>query len=232
MIIRHTTAHRLILIGDEVLTKKLGALIQTLAPIHITTEINEYTDLYLATQYPKKEEISEDVDFSIRIIKKGFRLFFQPDAVVEHMHRVTLEAYCKQLFGYGFGHPLSVQVHAKKIFEICLQYFGYIYIPVPCFIKGVVYIGNFHLMHIFGALFLIRLFLALFNPGLFNGWILFFGLLSLVFGILYFLPALKLNPKSKFLAWAKIRYLSNWALMRGGFKGMKEWRVFYIESSW
>ncbi len=178
------------------------------------------------------EITSEDVDFSIRIIKKGFRLFFQPDAVVEHMHRVTLEAYCKQLFGYGFGHPLSVQVHAKKIFEVCLQYFGYIYIPVPCFIKGVVYIGNFHLMHIFGALFLIQLFLASFNSGLFNGWILFSGLLSLIFGISYFLPAFKLNPKSKFLAWAKIRYLSNWALMRGGFKGMREWKVFYIESSW
>ncbi len=170
------------------------------------------------------EITNEDVDFSIRINKKGFRLFYQPSAIVDHMHRVSLKDYCNQLFGYGFGHPLPVREHTRNVFEICLQYFGYIYIPIPFFVKGVLYIGNFHLMHIFGALFLIQLVSGLSAN--------ISGLLFLFFTFLYFKPVFKLNPKAKFLTWAKIRYISNWALMRGGFKGMKTWGVFYIESSW
>lgn len=178
------------------------------------------------------EITNEDVDFSIRILKKGYKLYYKPDVIVEHMHRMSLADYSKQLFGYGFGHPLPVKAHARKIFEICLQYFGYIYIPVPFFMKGMFYIGNFHLMHIFGALFIIQLIAALFISNLFNGMLLVWGLLFAVSVFLYFRSIFNIKPRSKFLTWAKIRYLSNWALMRGGFKGMKTWKVFYIESSW
>lgn len=178
------------------------------------------------------EITNEDVDFSIRILKKGYSLYYKPDAVVEHMHRMSLADYSKQLFGYGFGHPLPVRAHAKNIFEICIQYFGYIYIPIPFFVKGVLYIGNFHLMHIFGALFFGQLIASLFNPVLSNGLLVAWGVLFTLFTLLYFWPVLRIKPRSKFLVWAKIRYLSNWALMRGGFKGMKTWKVFYLESSW
>lgn len=178
------------------------------------------------------EITNEDVDFSIRILKKGFMLYYKPDAIVEHMHRMSLADYSKQLFGYGFGHPLPVKAHAKQVFEICLQYFGYIYLPIPFPVKGVLYIGNFHLMHIFGAAFLIQLVMALFNSMLFNGLFLLWGALFAFFGIMYFAPVLKIKPVSKIFTWAKIRYLSNWAMMRGGFKGMKTWKVFYLESSW
>ena len=178
------------------------------------------------------EITNEDVDFSLRILKNRFKLYYAPAATVEHMHRVALKDYCRQLYGYGFGHPLSVKAHAKKIFEICLQYFGYLYIPIPFFFKGVFYIGNFHLMHLFGALFFIRLIAGMFIPSLLNTTLIVFGALFALFTILYFWPALKLNPRSKFFTWAKIRYISNWALMRGGFKGMRTWGDFYIESSW
>lgn len=177
------------------------------------------------------EITNEDVDFSIRILKKGFKLYFKPDAIVEHMHRMHLKDYEKQLFGYGFGHPLPVKAHAKRVFEICLQYFGYLYIPIPFFVKGVLYIGNFHLMHIFGILFLVRLIAGIFSGGAF-GLLPLWGLLFALFFILYFLPVLRIKPVGKILSWVKIRYLSNWALMRGGFKGMRTWGVFYIESSW
>lgn len=178
------------------------------------------------------EITNEDVDFSIRIIKNGFKLYFVPSAVVNHMHRVSLAAYCHQLYGYGFGHPLPVRAHARNIFEICLQYFGYIYIPIPFPVKGVLYIGDFHLMHIFGILFLSRLITSIFSPVLFNATLLVLGLAFFVSGLSYFWPMFNLKPRSKFLRWAKIRYISNWALMRGGFKGMKTWGVFYLESSW
>lgn len=177
------------------------------------------------------EITNEDVDFSIRILKNGFKLYYAPSALVEHMHRVALTDFCRQLYGYGFGHPLPVKAHARKIFEICLQYFGYIYIPMPFFMKGVFYIGNFHLMHLFGIMFLAELISNLIART-FSPFLLLWGFLFFIFALKYFLPALSLNPKKKFFTWCKIRYLSNWALMRGGFKGMRTWKVFYLESSW
>lgn len=178
------------------------------------------------------EITNEDVDFSIRILKAGFKLYYKPDAIVDHMHRMSLADYEKQLFGYGFGHPLPVKAHARKIFEICLQYFGYIYIPIPFFKKGMFYIGNFHLMQISGAIFFIRLIASLFMPVLFNEVLAVWGVVFAIFALLYFWPVLRIKPRSKILVWAKIRFLSNWALLRGGFKGMRTWGVFYIESSW
>ncbi|HTY45741.1 MAG TPA: glycosyltransferase [Patescibacteria group bacterium] len=177
------------------------------------------------------ELTSEDVDFSLRILQNGFKLYFKPDAIVEHMHRVTLADFCRQLFGYGFGHPLTVQKHCKNIVEICIQYFGYVYIPVPFFFKGVVYIGNFHFMHLFGIMFLTQLALGL-VAGAQSPLLAVWGVLFLVFLVAYFLPVLSLKPRSKFFVYSKIRFLSNWALMRGGFKGMRTWGVLYIESSW
>jgi len=177
------------------------------------------------------EITNEDVDFSIRILKNGFKLYFAPSAIVEHMHRVKLANFCGQLFGYGFGHPLPVRAHARKCIEICLQYFGYRYLAIPFPVKGVIYIGNFHLMHLFGLLFLAQLFVSIFGGG-FSPLVILWGSLFLLFAALYFAPALDLNPRSKFLTWFRVRYLSNWALMRGGFKGMRTWKIIYIESSW
>ena len=177
------------------------------------------------------EITSEDVDFSLRILKNGFKLYFAPDAIVDHMHRVTLKDFCRQLYGYGFGHPLAVKAHCNNILELCFQYFGYIYIPIPFFTKGIIYIGDFHFMHIFGALFIIQLLVSLFTSAVsLLLWV--WGALFLFFLIAYFAPTLSLKPRSKFLTWCKIRFISNWALMRGGFKGMKQWKVVYIESSW
>lgn len=177
------------------------------------------------------EITSEDVDFSLRILKNGFKLYYAPDAIVEHMHRVTLTDFCRQLFGYGFGHPLTVQKHCPNVLEICFQYFGYIYIPIPFFMKGIIYIGNFHFMHIFGIMFAVQLLVSLFTST-YSPFIAIWGIMFLAFLVVYFLPVFSLKPLNKFFVWSKVRYVSNWALMRGGFKGMKTWRVIYIESSW
>lgn len=178
------------------------------------------------------EITSEDVDFSLRILKAGFKLFFQPSAIVEHMHRVTLVAYCKQLWGYGFGHPLAVQKHAKNVIEIQLQYTPrYLTIAFPSPKKGIIYIGDFHFMHLFGLGFVIDLARSLFthacSPSLY-----IWGALFLIFLCRYFSPMLKLKPLNKIFTWCRIRYVSNWALMKGGFKGAKTFGVIYLESSW
>jgi cellulose synthase/poly-beta-1,6-N-acetylglucosamine synthase-like glycosyltransferase len=178
------------------------------------------------------EITSEDVDFSLRILKAGFKLYYKPSAVVDHMHRVTLQAYCKQLYGYGFGHPLAVLKHAKKVLEIQFQYTPrYITFVIPFPIRGIIYWGNYHFMHLFGAAFLVNLIQTVFTKCL-TPWLAVWGALFLVFLYRYFRPMAKLTPANKFLTWCRIRYVSNWALMKGGFKGGKTFGVIYLESSW
>ncbi len=178
------------------------------------------------------EITSEDVDFSLRILKKGYKLYYMPSAIVDHMHRVTLQAYCKQLYGYGFGHPLAVLKHAKKVIEIQLQYTPrYLTLVMPSPVRGIIYIGDYHFMHIFGLAFIANLIQSIITQNV-TAWLPTWGALFLFFLYKYFKSMLKLQPKSKFFTWAKIRYISNWALMKGGFKGGKTFGVIYLESSW
>jgi len=46
LFIRHSLNSKLILIGDSLISQKLTALLQNLVPIQVTTELNEYTDLF------------------------------------------------------------------------------------------------------------------------------------------------------------------------------------------
>ncbi|MDP3730503.1 MAG: glycosyltransferase family 2 protein, partial [Candidatus Omnitrophota bacterium] len=178
------------------------------------------------------EITSEDVDFSLRILKKGFKLYYKPSAIVDHMHRVTLQAYCKQLYGYGFGHPLAVLKHAKKVVEIQLQYTpNYITFVIPSPVIGIIYIGDYHFMHLFGMAFVVNLSQTIFTRVL-TAWLPIWAALFVFFLYKYFKPMFKLTPRSKFFTWAKIRYVSNWSLMKGGFKGGRTFGVIYLESSW
>jgi len=179
---------------------------------------------------------SEDVDFSLRILKAGFKLYYQPSAIVDHMHRATLKQYHKQLWGYGYGHPLGVREHAKNYLEFFIHYFN-ISIPISFPIKGIIYIGDFHLLHLFGLSF-IGYWIWLASKGacpLMTGHITStFAILGggfLFFLLKYFGPLLKFKPLSKFFHYCWIKYSTNWALMKGGFKGWKEFGVIYIEQS-
>ena len=178
------------------------------------------------------EITSEDVDFSLRILKKGFKLYYKPSSIVDHMHRVTLAAYCKQLYGYGFGHPLAVKKHSKDVIEIQFQYTpNYVTFVIPFPIKGIIYIGDYHFMHLFGLAFIINLVQTIVTQNI-TAALPIWGALFFLFLHKYFKPMLKLDPRNKFFTWAKIRYISNWALMKGGFKGGKTFGVIYLESSW
>lgn len=181
------------------------------------------------------EITGEDVDFNIRVQKAGWKLYFKKEALVRHMHRVSLDAYMKQWYGYGYGHPLLINRHARRELELVFQSpIGKktlnIHIPFP--IKGIIHIGNFHWMHIFGILFILNLVLY----GIHNlfvsptPWIFLF--LTLVFAVLYFYPVLKLQPADKRLEYAKIRYLTNLSFIRGSFNGQFKFKAISIEPSW
>lgn len=180
------------------------------------------------------EITGEDVDFNLRILKNGFKLYFQPSAVVDHMHRATPQQFYKQLWGYGFGHPLLIQKHAKNVLEFYIQYFKGISIPIPFPVKGIIYIGDFMLMHIFGIAFLISLIFIFIKDGLsgiINNWIFLLVLLLLTgfFKLKFFWPVFKMKPKIKFFKYAMIHYFSKWNFIKGGLAGMKKFGTINIE---
>lgn len=173
------------------------------------------------------EITGEDVDFNIRINKAGFKLYYKPSAIVYHIHRANLQQFRKQVYGYGYGHPLLIKKHAKQVLEICLNLSGkYIYIPIPFFIKGNIYLGNFH----FFNMFLILIVLSLVFKWSSNLTLIFL-LLTLIFGLLYFSPLIRLKPLSKFFKWCKIKYLSNLSFIMGGIKGSFVFGAIDIEDS-
>ena len=60
LVLRHSSNSKLVLVGDDFIAKKLGALVQSMIPIHVTSELNGYTDLYVSNKYPN----NPDVEFS------------------------------------------------------------------------------------------------------------------------------------------------------------------------
>ncbi|MCL5959559.1 MAG: glycosyltransferase [Chloroflexi bacterium] len=95
------------------------------------------------------EPTGEDVDFSLRILDQGHKLYFSKSAVVKHMHRVTLDSYLRQWYGYGYGHPLLIARHAADKLEVVLQFDKPAFLDLPLPFKGIIHVGSFQLMHVF-----------------------------------------------------------------------------------
>ena len=171
------------------------------------------------------EPTGEDIEFSLRIRKAGYKLYFAPSAQVDHMHRANLPALLKCWVGYGKGHPVLVYTHAKKVFEIVFQNFKkHPRIKIPSPVKGLVYLGNFHWMHIMALGFLITLFC--------NKWLaIFFFLFTLRFIYKFFSGCFNIKPKDKWATWCKIKYLSNWSFMKGALINFWKYKILYIEPS-
>lgn len=176
----------------------------------------------------------EDVEFSVQVQLKGFKLYYQPKSVVKHMHRTTLEAFNRVWIGYGKGHPFLVEKLGAPMKEIVLQCMpGSPSIKIPSKKKMLVYLGAFQMMHIFGALTIIFLLLSagLLSKGL-GVVTLVSALMTLYFMNGFFGPLKKLQPKDKFLYWCKVKYQTNLHFIKGGLMTRKQaGGILYIEPS-
>jgi len=56
----------------------------------------------------------EDQELSFRLARKGYRLVFAPDAVVYHVHDVTVLAYARRKFGIGYWKALLLRWHPER----------------------------------------------------------------------------------------------------------------------
>ncbi|MFC1657826.1 glycosyltransferase [Candidatus Omnitrophota bacterium] len=169
----------------------------------------------------------EDMDFSFQHRKRGWKFYFAPKARVDHMHRADLKSLRRVWVTYGQAHAPLIDKYVKKHrLEIILQFLNSkpsLMLPFP--LKGFVYLGNFHMMHLSGLLFLLGL---IFSWGLFS-WLL--GVLCLNFAYQYVKWNLSMEPRSKFLTWCKMKYLTNLSFIQGGLKGLMKYKVLCIEPS-
>jgi len=177
------------------------------------------------------EPTGEDVDFSLRILLRGYKLYFAKTAIVRHMHRVSLQSYLKQWYGYGYGHPLLIAKHAAQQFEIVLQTKSPVFIKIPSPWKGILHVGAFQLMHLFALGTVATGIGTALTPVLAPSLGLFAGLMILT-AAAYFSPCFKLRPFGKLLTWCKIRYLTNWAFIKGAIDGSRKFGPFCVEPSW
>jgi len=170
----------------------------------------------------------EDMDLSFQHRSKGWKFYFAPDAKVDHMHRADLKALRRVWVTYGQAHASLLNKHVKKNrMEIVFQFLKNnpsISLPFP--IKGFIYLGNFHLLHIFGILFIATL--------VFGG----FGFVNLVFLALtayfayqYIKWNIGMEPKKELLTWCKMKYLTNLSFIQGGLKDFKKYKILCIEPS-
>jgi glycosyltransferase involved in cell wall biosynthesis len=176
----------------------------------------------------------EDMNLSYEMRSRGYKFYFAPKAKVDHMHRADLKALLRVWVTYGQAHlPLIDKYVKKKKLEIILQFLkGAPSFTMPFPVRGFIYLGNFHLMHFFGLLFIVGLICASFWLDLF--WLSFTvlaALLTVYFGYQYLKWNFAMEPKSAFWAWAKMKYLTNLSFIKGGLKDFAKYKIFCIEPS-
>lgn len=176
----------------------------------------------------------EDMNLSYECRRNGFKFYFAPKAKVDHMHRADMKALRKVWVTYGQAHlPLIEKYVKKNVLEIIFQNLkGCPSLKVPFPVKGFIYLGNFHFMHIFGLVFLASLVLSFIRPGIVS-WV--FALLSLLLTRKFYLQYVRWNrdmePKSEFRTWRKMKYLTNLSFIEGGLKDFKKYKILCIEPS-
>ncbi len=176
----------------------------------------------------------EDMDLSYQHRQAGWKFYFAPKAKVDHMHRADLKSLRRVWVTYGNAHLPLIDKYVKKGgLEIILQFLkGNPSFILPLPIRGFVYVGNFHLMHIFTFLFILGMALSL----VLAGWgIKIFTLIScasmLYFAYQYVKWNFGMEPKSEFLTWCKMKYLTNLSFIQGGLKDFKKYKILCIEPS-
>ena len=176
----------------------------------------------------------EDMNLSYECRRAGFKFYFAPAAKVDHMHRADQKALCKVWVTYGQAHlPLIDKYVQKNGVEVVLQFLkGGPSFTLPFPLRGFIYIGNFHLLHLFGILFTVGLLFSFIFSGI---WIKIITLLcflaTVYFGYQYVKWNFAMEPKDKFWFWCKIKYLTNLNFVKGGLKDFNKYKILCIEPS-
>ena len=176
----------------------------------------------------------EDMDLSYQHRSRGWKFYFAPKAKVDHMHRADLKALLKVWVTYGQAHlPLIDKYVKRNGVVVILQFLK----KAPSFtlalpIRGFIYVGNFHMLHLCALLSLLGIVASL----LIAGWAIKIATVALLLCTLHFAYQyvkwnFDMEPKSAFWTWGKMKYLTNLSFIKGGLKDSKKYKIFCIEPS-
>lgn len=183
------------------------------------------------------EKTGEDIDFGLQIQNHGWKLYFEPKAKVNHMHRSDLPELKKVWVTYGMAHAPLLAKHASNKLDIVFQVFGsWPKIPLISFpspIKGFIYVGYFQIMHLFGIIALIiALTMLLGTVTAINSSFLFIFLGLTVYCVRrYFDVCFQMKPSRHFYSWCKMKYMTNLMFIIGGLKRSLKFKTICIEPS-
>jgi hypothetical protein len=173
------------------------------------------------------------MDLSYQHRSRGWKFYFAPQARVDHMHRADLKALRKVWITYGQAHlPLIEKYVRKNGLQIVFQNLKgkALLLPFPC--RGFIYLGNFHLLHLAGLLFLIGLVSSFTLGGIVTEiFTLAAFLLFLYFAYQYVKWNFGMEPRNKFWSWCKMKYLTNLSFIQGGLKDFRKYKVLCVEPS-
>jgi GT2 family glycosyltransferase len=125
--------------------------------------------VYEVTNGFRFDRFAEDIEFSIRIRKAGFKVGLIADAFVYHKRRTSFSQFAKQVFNFGKGRALVGSVHPEEVkithWFPALFTLGSIFIPVLFLLSR--FLFNISLAVFGGYLFLIFLHSLALNRNLF-----------------------------------------------------------------
>jgi hypothetical protein len=149
------------------------------------------------------------------------------------MHRADIKALRKVWVTYGQAHLPLIDKYVKRSgLEIIFQNLGGASFILPFPLRGFVYVGNFHLMHLFAFLFIIGVPLSLIFGGIVSWALTALALiLTFYFGFQYIKWHFDMEPKDKFWFWGKIKYQTNLSFIQGGLKDFKKFKILCVEPS-
>jgi len=176
----------------------------------------------------------EDMDLSYQHRSRSWKFYFAPKAKVDHMHRADLKSLREVWVTYGQAHlPLIDKYVRQKRLEIILQFLkGNLSFVLPFPLRGFVYLGNFHLLHIFALFFIVGVILSLIFAGAgLKIFTLISFLLMFYFAFQYVKWNFDMEPRDKFWVWCKYKYLTNLSFIQGGLKDFKQYKILCIEPS-
>ena len=79
----------------------------------------------LSGAFDESFRVSEDREFCNRWRKRGFRMCYEPDALVEHFHPLTLAGFWRQHFSYGRGAANFHHICAARSSGRLRDHFGF-----------------------------------------------------------------------------------------------------------
>ncbi len=120
--------------------KRESKYVKSLPTLAVLYRYRYIEDIYFNELFPNAA--AEDIDFNLKLIKKGYKLLFSENLYVYHDHPVGLFALIKKWFNYGRYYPLPYFLN-KQLKDLSL-WGRMLYLPLVlvCLIFGLC-TGNF-----------------------------------------------------------------------------------------